>query len=50
MLKIENAEPDEHEETNKSQQLITPFHLADVTARRLACQSRNQGETACRLL
>src|SRR6266478_2102145 len=42
VLKIENTEPGERQETEKRQQLIAPFHEADVGAHPLHCQRKNR--------
>jgi hypothetical protein len=38
VLKIENAQPGKDEETKKRQQLVAPFHEADLGARASRCQ------------
>src|SRR6266478_2267697 len=42
VLKIKNTKPGEREETEKRQQLIAPFHEADVGAHSLHCQRKNR--------
>ena len=42
MLKIENAQPGKDQETKKRQQLVAPFHEADLGVRLFGCQRKNR--------
>jgi len=42
VLKIENPDAGKHEKTKEREQLIAPFHEADVGARWFDCQRKNR--------
>ena len=42
MLKVKDTNAGKHEETKEREQLIAPFHEADVGARLFGCQRKNR--------
>jgi hypothetical protein len=42
VLKIKNTDTGKDEETKKREQLIAPFHEADLGARLVDCQRKNR--------
>ena len=45
VLKVKNTKPGERKETKKREQLIAPFHEADLGARLSGCQRKNRLST-----